>query len=174
MEKKDNNIKLDKLGNTIYDLSNGFNNYPINISYSYQFKLFISFIIELIGIYLFLYNRSNNCNKKYVNKRKTMKHAILLLSSYGIDYMNAFLSQFNNDKRFDIYIHIDGKTKSDIENNETITKSNIIYIKHLFKSKRKSTEMVDAMFELLNIANKKDIIWKELLFSLFKKLFLLF
>ena len=46
-----------------------------------------------------------------------MKHAILLLSSYGINYLNNFLSQFNNDKRFDIYIHIDGNTKIDIKLN---------------------------------------------------------
>ena len=35
-----------------------------------------------------------------------MKHVILLLSSYGIDYLNNFLYQFNNDSRFDIYIHL--------------------------------------------------------------------
>ena len=45
-----------------------------------------------------------------------MKHAILLLSSYGIEYLNNFLGHFNNDKWYDIYIHLDGKTKSDIDN----------------------------------------------------------
>ena len=48
---------------------------------------------------------------------KDMKHAILLLSSYGIDYLNHFLKQFNNDNRFDIYINIDGKTKKDLDTN---------------------------------------------------------
>ena len=85
-----------------------------------------------------------------------MKHAILLLSSYGINYMNNVLSQFNNDKRFDIFIHIDRKSKIDIENNKTITKSRIKYINHLYKSKRFSITMVDIMLELLNIANKTD------------------
>ena len=84
-----------------------------------------------------------------------MKHAILLLSSYGINYMNNFLSQFNNDKRFDIFIHIDGQTKTDVYHQKVITKSNIKYIKHLFKSKKFSIEMVDIMFKLLNIAYKK-------------------
>ena len=119
---------------------------------------FISFkILVLIYAYLALYNRSNNVNNnKYNNSSKKMKHAILLLSSYGISYMNNFLSQFNNDERFDIYIHLDGKTKIDIENNKTVTRAKIKYIKHLFKSKRYSNEMVDCMLELLIIANKTD------------------
>lgn len=70
--------------------------------------------------------------------------------------MNNVLSQFNNDKRFDIYLYIDGQSKNDIENNKTITKSNIKYIKHLFKSKPFSFEMVDVMLEILNIDNKTD------------------
>ena len=126
------------------------NKFNLNIS-------LISFkIIALINTYLLLYNRGNGDNNKYNNANKAMKHAILLLSSYGISYMNNVLSQFNNDERFNIFIHIDGKTKIDIDINKTITKSNIKYIKHLFKSKRYSTEMVDTMFELLSIANKTD------------------
>jgi hypothetical protein len=119
---------------------------------------FISFkILVLIYTYLVLYNRSKNVNNnKYNNSSKKMKHAILLLSSYGISYMNNVLSQFNNDERFDIYIHLDGKTKIDIENNKTITRAKIKYIKHLFKSKKYSNEMVDCMLELLIIANKTD------------------
>ena len=85
-----------------------------------------------------------------------MKHAILLLSSYGINYLNNFLSQFNNDKRFEIYIHLDGRSKTDIENNKTITKSNIKYIKHLYNSKRYSIHMVDAMLKLLIEANTNN------------------
>ena len=118
----------------------------------------ISFkILTIIYSYFLLcYYLGNIGNNKFNNINKAMKHAILLLSSYGINYMNNALSQFNNDKRFDIYIHIDGQSKIDIENNKTITKSNIKYIKHLYKSKKKSIEMVDIMFKLLSIANKTD------------------
>jgi hypothetical protein len=117
----------------------------------------ISFkIFAFIYTYLLLYNSGNNSNNKFNNSNKIMKHAILLLSSYGISYMNNVLSQFNNDKRFDIYIHIDGQSKLDINNNKTITRSNIKYIKHLFKSKNYSIQLVDVMLELLIIANKTD------------------
>jgi uncharacterized membrane protein YqhA len=47
----------------------------------------------------------SNFNNYTLNK---MKHAILVLSSYGLDYLNNFLYQFNNDSRFDIYIHLAG------------------------------------------------------------------
>jgi len=118
----------------------------------------------IINLYLFLcYGRINNNiiinindNKECNNTNNTMKHAILLLSSYGINYMNNFLSQFNCDQRFDIYIHIDNQTKIDIERQKTITKSNIKYINHLYKAQKFSIEMVDIMFELLRIANKRD------------------
>ena len=117
------------------------------LSYSYMIKIRY-------------YNRrtDDNCVIKYKNFNNTltnnnMKHAILILSSYGIDYLNNFLKQFNNDNRFDIYIHIDGKTKIDIDNNENIIKSNIIYYGHFFKSERFSMGMVDAMYKLLSIAN---------------------
>ena len=95
---------------------------------------------------------SNYKNISDLNK----KHAILLLSSYGIDYLNSFLSQFKNDKRFDIFIHLDGKTKNDIDNGRKIIKSNIKYRKHLYKSKRFSFEMVKVMYLLLSESNKKD------------------
>ena len=84
------------------------------------------------------------------------KHAILLLSSYGIDYLNSFLSQFKNDKRYDIFVHLDGKTKNDIDNGKKIIKSNIKYRNHLYKSKRFSFEMVKVMYLLLYKSNKKD------------------
>ena len=176
MEKKNNYIKLDKTEKTIYNSANIFNNYQINISHRTQMiksfsnskmtnkinlntSLNIFKIYVLLNAYLLLCNRGNydnNGNNKYNNSNSTMKHAILLLSSYGINYMNNFLSQFNNDKRFDIYIHIDGQSKIDIENDNKITKSNIKYIKHLFKSEKYSYEMVDAMSELLIKANKTD------------------
>ena len=81
-----------------------------------------------------------------------MKHAILLLSSYGVDYLNNFLDQFNNDKRYDIFIHIDGKSKLNFDNHREIITSNIKYIGHIYESKRYSLEMVYVMYELLFIA----------------------
>jgi len=113
-------------------------------------------VITILTIYLFYFSLYDGNRNRNSNKKKVMKHAILLLSSYGINYMNNFLAQFNNDRRFDIYIHIDGQSKIDVQNNKTITKSNIKYIKHSFKSKRFSIKMVDTMFELLIRANKTD------------------
>ena len=49
-----------------------------------------------------------------------MKHAILLLSSYGVDYLNNFLLQFKNVSRFDIYIHLEEKNIIDFRNGENI------------------------------------------------------
>ena len=119
-------------------------------------SLFLNKILTIISFYLLLYSISGNSNNsnKFNNNNKTMKHAILLLSSYGINYMNNFLSQFNNDKRFDIFVHIDDQSKRDVANNKTITIANIKYINFLYKSEKYSTEMVDTMFKLLNIANK--------------------
>ena len=116
----------------------------------------INKLLTIILLYSLLFYEINNIYKKSNNINKSMMHAILLLSSYGINYMNNFLSQFNNDKRFEIYIHIDGRSKRDIENNKTITKSNIKYIKHLYRSKRFSIQMVDTMLQLLIIAGKKN------------------
>jgi len=86
---------------------------------------------------------------------KSMKHSILLLSSYGIDYLNNFLSQFNIDKRFDIYIHYDKETKADIDKGKQIINSNIKYFNYKYKSPRFSLGMVKAMFELLSQAYKR-------------------
>ncbi len=114
-------------------------------------------ILTIISVYLLLcYISNNNNNLESNNDNKAMKHAILLLSSYGINYMNNFLSQFNDDKRFDIYIHIDNQTKIDIEEKKIITKSNIKHIQHFYNSKKFSIEMVDIMLKLLIIADKKD------------------
>ena len=159
MEKKKSYIKLEKSEKTI-NYPNSFHKFQKNTSHSsinskgpnklnFNISLILFKISALINAYLVLYIIDKNDNK-------TMKHAILLLSSYGINYMNNVLSQFNNDKRFDIFIHIDRKSKIDIENNKTITKSRIKYINHLYKSKRFSITMVDVMLELLNIANKTD------------------
>ena len=54
------------------------------------------------------------------------------------------------------YIHLDGKTKNDIDNGKEIIHSNIKYCKHLYKSRRFSFEMVKVMFELLNKARKLE------------------
>lgn len=165
MEKMNSYIKLERSERAI-NQPISFHKFQINISHrsymkkaslnskgsnklNFKISLILFKILALINVYLVLYIRGKNYNK-------VMKHAILLLSSYGINYMNNVLSQFNNDKRFDIFIHIDGNTKIDIENNKTITKSRIKYIKHIYKSKRFSFRMVDAMLELINIANKTD------------------
>ena len=84
-----------------------------------------------------------------------MKHAILVLSSYGLDYLNNFLYQFNNDSRFDIYIHLAGKSQIDFEKGETILNSNIKYFNYIHNSIRFSVEMVDAMYDIMSIANSK-------------------
>ena len=169
MEKKIIVIKLNKSECSINNSSKKFfshrsqmNKTSSNSKKSNKLNLNISLIsfkiLTIIYSYLLLcYYLGNIGNNKFNNINKTMKHAILLISSYGINYMNNVLSQFNNDKRFDIYIHIDGQSKIDIENNKTITKSNIKYIKHLYKSKKNSIEMVDIMFKLLSIANKQII-----------------
>lgn len=173
MNKKNSHIKINKSESTIYNSSNIFNNYRMNIfdnfkmnetysnfKISNKLKLNISLIsikiLTLIYAYLLICNSHKKSNNKYYNNNKTMKHAVLLLSSYGINYLNNVLSQFNNDKRFDIYIHIDDKSKIDIDNNKKLTKSRIKYIRHLSNSKKYSIEMVDAMLKLLIIANKKD------------------
>lgn len=112
-------------------------------------KKTIFFFLFLFLIYLY--------NKKNVLYRKNnMKHAILLLSSYGVEYLNNFLGQFNNDKRYDIYIHLDGKTKRDIDKNKTIIKSNIKFCQYIYHAKRFSIQMADVMYELLSIAYKSD------------------
>ena len=99
-----------------------------------------------------LFSIKNNKNKRQKNK---MKHAILVLSSYGIDYLNNFLYQFNNDSRFDIYIHLAGKSQNDFEKGETILNSNIKYFNYIHNSTRFSVEMVDAMYDIMSIANSK-------------------
>ena len=78
-----------------------------------------------------------------------------MLSSYGIDYLNNFLYQFNNDSRFDIYIHLEGKSLIDFKNGETILNSNIKYCNNIHQSERFSIGMVDAMYDIMSIANSK-------------------
>ena len=94
----------------------------------------------------------SNFNNSTLN---IMKHAILVLSSYGLDYLNNFLYQFNNDSRFDIYIHLAGKSQIDFKKGKTILNSNIKYFNYIHNSTRFSVEMVDAMYDIMSIANSK-------------------
>ena len=118
---------------------------------------FILFIIVFIFVYTFIIQKNKNQNMSKIDKSPIIKgkHAILLLSSYGTDYLNNFLSQFNNDPRFDIYIHISGKSLIDFENGETIINSNIKYCNYHHKSERFSLGMVDAMYDIMIIASSK-------------------
>ena len=123
-------------------------------------------IISISLLFYFFKNKNKNYKNDWfsikLNKNKSqnislnkMKHAILVLSSYGFDYLNNFLYQFNNDSRFDIYIHLAGKSQKDFKNGETILNSNIKYINNIHNSKSFSVAMVDAMYDIMSIANSK-------------------
>lgn len=85
-----------------------------------------------------------------------MKHAILILSSYGIDYLAENIKQYSEYQDiFDIFVHVDGKTYLDIKEKrkeegitavDYITKltgmSNIKHIGHEYNSKRFSFELI--------------------------------
>lgn len=87
-----------------------------------------------------------------------MKQAILLLAHKGIDYIDYFCSQFNNDERFNIYIHIDINTIISEEKLNHI-KSKYPIIKSII-SKHTGTyfgmDLVDAEIELMKIASKNN------------------
>ena len=131
------------------------------INKKFNLKIFSVFVlvISVILVYYFFENKNNKINgmvsNKIDKKKVKMKHAILLLSSYGVDYLNNFLYQFNNDSRYDIYIHLEGKSLIDFKKGETILKSNIKYCNFIHKSKRFSMAMVDAMYDIISIANSK-------------------
>ena len=166
MENDKNKIIIDddESMNFLSNINNKNNNKRLN-KIKIIFK--ILFYLFIVGVASYSYtikrryynkNIDDNCVIKSKNFNisipyNNMKHAILVLSSYGVDYLNNFLKQFNNDNRFDIYIHIDGKAKIDIDNNKTIIKSNIKFYGHYFECKRFSMEMGDAMYKLLSIAN---------------------
>lgn len=80
-----------------------------------------------------------------------IKQAILLLAHKGIDYINKFCEQFNNDNRFDIYIHYDKKlnlSKNDIE--DLMNKfSNIKLIDSKYIGKYFDMSLIDAEIFLL-------------------------
>ena len=116
------------------------------------YSVFILFISVILFVYFIKNFWISNKNKK---NKSLNKHAILLLSSYGVDYLNNFLYQFKNDSRFDIYIHLEGKSLDDFEKGEIILKSNIKYCNHIHNSKSFSMEMVDAMYDIMSIVNSK-------------------
>ena len=62
-----------------------------------------------------------------------MKHAILILSSYGIDYLVANIKQYHDLQNvFDIFVHVDGKTFLDI--NEIRKEDGMTAIEYLSKA----------------------------------------
>jgi len=98
-----------------------------------------------------------------------MKHALLLISSYGIDPLKRCLMQyFKYQDVFDIYIHVDGKTLDElnkfkitvtdnsddgIEYIQHITQlSNIKYVKHKHSCARFSFGLLLAEFHLFRKA----------------------
>ena len=80
--------------------------------------------------------------------------AILLLAHKGVDYIDKFCEQFNNDKRYNIYIHYDTKLHL-TEHDKLILQTKYGNIKSII-SKYSGTyfgmSLVDAELELLNIA----------------------
>lgn len=82
-----------------------------------------------------------------------MKHAILLISSYGIEYLNHFIEQFNDCSDYDFYIHIDNKTYKEYQD---INNPNIKFIDHLYNCPRYSKNLVLIMFKLLQLSQKNN------------------
>ena len=99
-----------------YDNTNYYCHHEILIpSYIKKLNLSIDYLNKYCSCDLraFEYDIILNHNTIYhplkdIKKLSIEKHAILLMSSYGIDYLNNFLKQFTND--FDFYIHLDGQT----------------------------------------------------------------
>jgi len=81
-----------------------------------------------------------------------MKHAIIILSSYGYEYLENCIKQFENDNDIDLYIHIDSETYNTIDNFNQ-NNYNIKYIGHLYDCPRFSTNLAKIMFDMLKIAN---------------------
>lgn len=72
-----------------------------------------------------------------------MKHAILIISSLGEDYLINCINQFKNDDDIYFFIHTDL-----YETN--YTNDHILYIGHKFHCKRFSRELADVMMFLIN------------------------
>ena len=95
-----------------------------------------------------------------------MKHAILILSSYGIDYLVANIKQYSKYQDiFDIFVHIDGQTLLDFNEmrkeqdtnfleylSEVAGVENIKYVGHEYQSKRYSFDLIFSEIHLFRRA----------------------
>ena len=95
-----------------------------------------------------------------------MKHAILILSSYGIDYLIGNIKQYQDyENVFDIFVHVDGQTFleiNEIRKNDGLTAieylyretgmRNIKYVGHEYRSKRYSFELILSEMHLFRRA----------------------
>lgn len=86
-----------------------------------------------------------------------MKLAILLISSYGIDALNACLSQFENDTDIDVYIHSDGNTLNDLNENRTYTATNVKSCEHVYVGRLFSADLLRISWYLLEKAYNSGI-----------------
>ena len=96
-----------------------------------------------------------------------MKHAILILSSYGVDYLVENIKQYSEYQDiFDIFVHVDGKTYEDILSHSVsgfrqyvgkLTEmNNIKYVGHEYQAKRYSFELLLSEFHLFRRAIESD------------------
>lgn len=96
-----------------------------------------------------------------------MKHAILILSSYGMDYLVENIKQYSEYQDiFDIFVHVDGKTYEDILSHSVsgfrqyvgkLTEmNNIKYVGHEYQAKRYSFELLLSEFHLFRRAIETD------------------
>jgi len=96
-----------------------------------------------------------------------MKHAILILSSYGVDYLVENIKQYSEYQDiFDIFVHVDGKTYEDILSHSVsgfrqyvgkLTEmNNIKYVGHEYQAKRYSFELLLSEFHLFRRAIETD------------------
>ena len=96
-----------------------------------------------------------------------MKHAILILSSYGVDYLVENIKQYSEYQDiFDIFVHVDGKTYEDILSHSVsgfrqyvgkLTEmNNIKYVGHEYQAKKYSFELLLSEFHLFRRAIETD------------------
>ena len=77
-----------------------------------------------------------------------------MLFQYGLNYLNNFLYQYNNEYRFNIYIHISGKSQIDLIMVGHIN-SNIKYINYIHNFLKFSIEMLNSIYDFMSFANSK-------------------
>ena len=81
------------------------------------------------------------------------KIAILLIAHKGLDYIDKFCEQFNNDERFNIYIHIDKKIEYKNKIDSILKKyNNIKYIISEYDGLYFGISLVNIMFSLLSLS----------------------